>query len=82
MKEIARNALATDSRQEAKEDQVNSIVSALSTEFSTWEEELSSIGNKLLAIFDFTPEPNSYEVADTNKLLSVMRVTEEFAKPL
>ena len=81
MKESARNALATDSRQ-AQEDQVNSTVSALSTEFSTWEEELSSIESKLLAIFDKTPEPNSYEVADTNKLLSDMRVAEESAKPL
>ena len=81
-KENARNPLATDSRQEAQEDQVNSAVSALSTEFSTWEEELSSTESKLLAMFDTTPEPSSHEVEDTNKLISDMRVVEESAKPL
>ena len=82
MKENARNPLATDSRQEAQEDQVNSAVSALSTEFSTWEEELSSIEIKLQTNFNNTPEPNSVEVADTNKLLNNLQAVEESAKPI
>ena len=57
-------------------------MSELSTEFSTWKEELSSIESQPLANFNDTPEPHSFEVAGTNKLLSALGPVEMFAKPL
>ena len=43
---------------------------------------LISTETKLMKNFDETPEPHSYEVADTEKLLNDLRAVEESAKPL
>ena len=73
-------APATDSREETQEASKN--VAKLTTEFSTWEKELANVESKIIANFNDTPEPNSYEVADTEKLLKDLRAVEESAKPL
>ena len=43
---------------------------------------LISTETKLMKNFDETPEPHSYEEADTEKLLNDLRAVEESAKPL
>ena len=77
----AAAAPCTDSNEEAQET-ANVAVSALGTEFSTWEKVLNSTETKLMKNFEETPEPHSYEVADTEKLLNDLRAVEESAKPL
>ena len=81
-KEVQKGAAPLDSIEDNQEASVRITVSALSTEFSTWKKELASTERKLERNFTDAPEPHSFEVADTKKLLDDLRAVEESAKPL
>ena len=81
-REEEKETVAETDSTEVNQEETNVAVSSLTTEFSTWEEELSSIDKKLLKLYTDTPEPHSFEATETSKLLDDIRAVEESAKPL
>ena len=78
---VKDTAPCEDSNEDAQEA-INVAVSALCAEFSTWEEELASTETRLLKNFNETPEPQTFEVADTKELMDDLQAVKESAKPL
>ena len=65
-----------------KEEEIDSTVSGLVTEFSIWEKEVKGVKEKMLKLFDEKPTPSSYEVEDMKNLLEDLRTAGKTAKPL
>ena len=51
---------ATDDNK--KEEEIDSTVSGLVTEFNIWEKDVNSVEVKMMTIFEDNPTPSSYDV--------------------
>ena len=65
-----------------KEEEIDSTVSSLVTEFGIWEEEVKGVDEKMMKLFEDKPTPSSFEVEEMKKFLEDLRTAEKTAKPL
>ena len=64
------------------EEETDSTVSGLKTEFGIWEEEVKGVEEKMMKLFEDKPTPSSFEVEEIRKFLEDLRTAEKTAKPL
>ena len=71
---------ATDGNK--KEEEIDSTVSGLVTEFNMWKKYLNSVGEKIMKNFEDNPTPSSFEVDDMKRFLEKLQTAEKTAWPI
>ena len=58
---------------QTREEEIDSAVSGLDTEFKIWERRVIGVEEKMLKVFEDNPTPSSFEVGDMKKFLEKLQ---------
>ena len=71
---------AADAR--TREQEIDSAVASLDTEFKIWKKGVIDVEEKMLKIIEDNPTPSSFEVGDMKRFLEKLQTTEKTAESL